>query len=166
MGPTIRFVCVNDVYSLENLPRLRSLVVHYAEVDRPDALLVTLAGDFVAPSILSSLDSGRGMVECMKAVGITHAILGNHEDDIATAELSKRLAELGAKCLGTNVHGFEPPLPAFDVVEVGGSPRRIRVGLVGVVMNDAAVYRRKPFRRRRCGARERGCHARSRAPHA
>src|SRR5580692_4059698 len=117
MGPRLRIVAVNDVYSLENLPRLKSLVLHHATVDRADRLVVTLAGDFVAPSILSSLDSGRGMIECMNDVGVTHAILGNHEDDIPTIELRTRVMELHAKLLVTNVPGFEPAEPAADVLE-------------------------------------------------
>src|ERR1700679_2436869 len=110
-GPRLRVVAVNDVYTLENLPRLRSLVKHHAEADPADVLLVTLAGDFVAPSILSSLDFGRGMVDCMNAVGVTHAILGNHEDDIPVEELRKRITELHATLLGTNVRAFTPTLP-------------------------------------------------------
>src|SRR5437773_1878119 len=92
-GPAARLVCVNDVYTLENLPRLRTLVQRAADVDPADVLIVTLAGDFVAPSMLSSLDAGRGMVDCMNEVPITHAVLGNHEDDIATAELRARIHE-------------------------------------------------------------------------
>ena len=139
-GPTLRIIAVNDVYSLESLPRLRTLVEHHRTTDRADAFLVTLAGDFVAPSILSSLDSGSGMVECMRMVGVTHAIFGNHEDDIPTEALRMRIAELGAVWLSTNV-AFEPPLPMSDVVTVG----RVKVGLVGVVMTDEATYHRPPF---------------------
>jgi 2',3'-cyclic-nucleotide 2'-phosphodiesterase (5'-nucleotidase family) len=95
-GPTLRIVAVNDVYSLENLARLRTLVEHHRRADAADVFLVTLAGDFVAPSLLSSLDAGRGMVECMKMIGVTHAIFGNHEDDIPTPALRKRIDELGA----------------------------------------------------------------------
>ena len=73
-GPTLRLVCVNDVYSLENLPRLRTLVQRASDVDPPDVLLTSLAGDFVAPSMLSSLDAGRGMVDCLNAIPITQAI--------------------------------------------------------------------------------------------
>lgn len=145
-GPRLRIVGVNDVYALDNLPRLRSLVRRCAEVDPADAFLVTLAGDFVAPSVLSSLDAGRAMVDCLRAVGVTHAIFGNHEDDIPTEELRRRVRELGATWLGTNTRGFEPALPAYQILEVGGDRgRRVRVGLLGVVMDDAAAYRRKPF---------------------
>ncbi len=145
-GPTLRIVCVNDVYSLENLPRLATLVRHHRTTNPADAFLVTLAGDFVSPSILSSLDSGRGMVECMNAVGVTHAILGNHEDDISIEELRARVRELHATLIGTNIPGFKPPLRAHDVVEIAApGGRTVRVGIVGVVMNDPAVYRRVPF---------------------
>lgn len=147
-GPTLRIVAVNDVYTLEHLPRLASLIRVAREVDPADHLLVTMAGDFVAPSVLSSLDAGRGMVDCMNAVGFTHAVLGNHEDDVPPEELRARVRELHAACLGTNVRGFDPPLPVSEVVNVrapGPQGREVRVGLVGIVMNDPTSYRRPPF---------------------
>jgi 2',3'-cyclic-nucleotide 2'-phosphodiesterase (5'-nucleotidase family) len=142
-GPRLRIVSINDVYALENLPRLATLV---AAAETPDLTLVVLAGDFLAPSILSSLDGGRGMVECLNAVGVTHVTFGNHEDDVPLLALQSRVGELHAKWLATNVHGFTPALPSSDVIEVtapGG--RTVKVGLVGVVMDDAAVYRDVPF---------------------
>jgi 2',3'-cyclic-nucleotide 2'-phosphodiesterase (5'-nucleotidase family) len=139
-------VCTNDVYTLEHLPRLRSLVQHAAAVDPADVLLATLAGDFVGPSMLSSLDSGRGMVDCMNMVPITHVVLGNHEADIGATELRERMAEFRGTWLSTNVVGFDPPLPSAQILEVGASAsRRVRVGLVGVVMDDPSVYRAAPF---------------------
>jgi 2',3'-cyclic-nucleotide 2'-phosphodiesterase (5'-nucleotidase family) len=141
--PRLRIISVNDVYSLENLPRLRSLVRHYAELEPRVTLVVALAGDFLAPSLLSSIDGGRGMVDCLNAVGVTHVILGNHEDDLPEDELWARLRELAAVCLGTNVRSRAgADLPRHDVIDVTD---RISVGLVGVVMADAAVYRGKPF---------------------
>lgn len=143
-APVFRIVSINDVYVLDNLPRVATLV----ESARAgaDALIVVLAGDFLAPGLLSSLDHGRGMVECMNAVGVTHVVLGNHEDDIPTEDLKLRIRELHAKCLGTNVSGeFDPPLPPNDVVEVTSGTGTLRVGLVGAVMDDANAYRRPPF---------------------
>lgn len=142
----LRIVSVNDVYSLERLPRLRTLVERARGADPADALLVVVAGDFLAPSLLSSLDAGRAMVACLRDVGVTHVVLGNHEDDIPLAELRQRMAELGAVWLGTNVHGFEPHLAARDVVTLKGASGAVRkVGLVGVVMRDEGVYRAAPF---------------------
>ena len=145
-GPTLRLVCINDVYSLENLPRLRTLVKEAAEVEPADVLLTTLAGDFVGPSMLSSLDAGRGMIDCMNAIPITFVVLGNHEDDIGPAALHARIAEMDATCISTNVLGFDDALPTSKIVEVAGAgTRTVRVGLVGVVMDDHAVYHGIPF---------------------
>ena len=145
-GPRLRLVCVNDVYTLENLPRLATLVRSFAETDRADVLVTTLAGDFLAPSLLSSLDAGRGMVDCMNAIPITHVTFGNHEDDVPLAELRKRVTELAGTWLATNVPRFSPALPRSQVLEVaapGGA--RVRVGLVGVVTRDPSLYRDVPF---------------------
>jgi 2',3'-cyclic-nucleotide 2'-phosphodiesterase (5'-nucleotidase family) len=139
--PTLRIVSVNDVYTLENLPRLATLVKARREEEPADAFLAVLAGDFLAPSMLSSLDHGAGMVDCLNAVGITHVIFGNHEDDVPAAELEKRIAEFRGTWLDTNAHAFGDRLPRTQVIEVGAA----RVGLVGVVMNDPSTYRDVPF---------------------
>lgn len=145
-GPRLRIVAINDVYVLDALPHLAGLVAHARATDPADTLLVTLAGDFVAPSLLSSLDAGAGMVDTLNAVGVTHACFGNHEDDIPPHELSARARELRATLLGTNLRGYDPDLPLSDVVEVRAPSGAVtKVGLVGVVMDDRAVYRRPPF---------------------
>jgi len=140
-APRLRIVAVNDVYSLQNLPRLRSLVRHHQTHDPADLLLVTMAGDFLAPSILSSLDAGRGMIDCLNEVPITHAVLGNHEDDVELDELRTRLHELSATVLMTNLHGLDERYPKSQIVQVGP----VQVGLVGVVDGDPTLYRGAPF---------------------
>jgi 2',3'-cyclic-nucleotide 2'-phosphodiesterase (5'-nucleotidase family) len=148
-GPLLRVVSVNDVYALDNLPRLASLLRVEAgpegEGGPPDAFLAVLAGDFVAPSMLSSLDRGRGMVDCLNAAGITHLILGNHEDDIPPAELHRRIREFRGTWISTNARSFDRRLVPHQVVEVASAGRTVRVGLVGVVMTDPSIYRRAPF---------------------
>jgi 2',3'-cyclic-nucleotide 2'-phosphodiesterase (5'-nucleotidase family) len=148
-GPSLRIVCVNDIYTLENLPRLATLVEHARTDDPADLFLSTLAGDFVGPSMLSSLDSGRGMVDCLNAIPITHVCFGNHEDDIPLAQLRLRIAEFRGTWLDSNVRGVEPALPAHQILEVKAEGKRtVKVGLVGVVMSDPTVYRGKPFGQR------------------
>jgi 2',3'-cyclic-nucleotide 2'-phosphodiesterase (5'-nucleotidase family) len=145
-GPTARLVCINDVYTLENLPRMRTLIQRAREASPADVFLTTMAGDFVGPSVLSSLDAGRGVVDCMNALPITHAVFGNHEDDIGPDALRARIKELDATVLSTNLLGFDAALPTSQIIEVQGpGTRRVRVGLVGVVMDDPAVYRPRPF---------------------
>ncbi|MBK8592976.1 MAG: bifunctional metallophosphatase/5'-nucleotidase [Sandaracinaceae bacterium] len=137
----LRVVAVNDVYVLDELPRLASLVQGARTRDPADCLLVTVAGDFLAPSLLSSLDEGRGIVDCLNALGVTHVTLGNHEDDLEPEDLLARLEELNAEVLLTNAVDFRGRHVVSDIVDVGGAP----VGLVGVVNGDPGLYRRLPF---------------------
>ena len=86
----------------------------------PDAVVVSVGGDFVAPSLLSTVDYGAGMVECLRLMGTTHCTLGNHETDIPHGELLARLDELGAVVVNSNVPqlpGLED-VPEVEVVEV------------------------------------------------
>ncbi len=145
-GPRLRIICVNDIYTLDNFSRLVNLVRHHAKADPADRYLVTLAGDFLGPSMLSSLDKGRGMVDVLNRIGVTHVCFGNHEDDIEIAEMRQRISEFSGVWLNTNMPEFLPPLPPYELLSIlapGG--RQVRIGLLGVVMDDKAVYRRKPF---------------------
>lgn len=137
--PRLRIVAINDVYTLENFPRLRTLIDRVRVEEPVDALLVTVAGDFLAPSLLSSLDQGRGMVDGLNAIGATHVTFGNHEDDVPTTALRHATELLKARWLSTNVSGFS--LPDHEVIDVAG----VKVGLIGVVTDDPALYRRSPF---------------------
>ncbi len=143
-GLRLRIISVNDVYSLENLPRLMRLAEHHRQTDPADVTLFVIAGDFVAPTILSALDAGRGMVDCLNALGVTHASLGNHENDIPPAELHRRVAELRGTWLSTNV-AFDPAMRRSAIVEVVRGTRRLRVGLLAVVMDDPFVPKGNPF---------------------
>ncbi len=135
----LRIVSINDVYKLDNFPRLANLL--RALVLPPPAVTITVvAGDFVGPSLLSSLDAGRGMVECLNAVGIDFATLGNHEDDIATADLHHRVSEFRGTWLSTNVD-FDPKMPRDAIVRAGDRA----VGLVAIVVDDPSMFRGAPF---------------------
>lgn len=76
MACTLRLICINDVYDIGRLP-------HYATARREEgsAAGVTLAlgvlpGDFVAPSLLSSLDKGAGMIDCLSQAGMDFVCIG------------------------------------------------------------------------------------------
>jgi 5'-nucleotidase len=75
MACTLRVIFINDVYELDLLPNFATA----REIESYGANTETigvLAGDFVAPSLLSSLDMGYGMVECMGASGINFCCIG------------------------------------------------------------------------------------------
>ena len=52
-------VQVTDVYTLENFPRLKTLL-HDVRETNPTTISM-LTGDFLAPYLLSSIDKGHGM---------------------------------------------------------------------------------------------------------
>ena len=54
----LRVIFVNDVYELDNWPRFITAVESLTE-DKENTI-VLLPGDFVAPSLLSSLDHAKG----------------------------------------------------------------------------------------------------------
>ncbi|CAK0845347.1 unnamed protein product, partial [Prorocentrum cordatum] len=78
----LRIIAVNDVYLLDNLPRLSTLVAQEANGMPRQNVVTTLAGDFLAPSLLSSLDFGSGMVTCLNRVPVDYVCFGNHEQDL------------------------------------------------------------------------------------
>ena len=55
MRRRLTIVAINDVYELTNFSRLKSLLKDVRET-RSNPVLACLAGDFLAPSILSSMD--------------------------------------------------------------------------------------------------------------
>ncbi len=135
----LRILSINDIYTLAYLPRLATLLRAHV-LPAPDVTISVIAGDFVGPSLLSSLDAGRGMVDCLNALGLDYAILGNHEDDIPATELHARVAEFRGTWLSTNVD-FDPKMPRDAIVRVGEH----QVGLVAVVVDDLALFRGAPF---------------------
>ena len=141
---TLTLVAVNDVYDLEHLPKLRTLVDE-VKAQREGKVITTLAGDFLSPSVLSSLDRGRGMVQVLNAVGVDYACLGNHEADVGLKALRKRLGEFDATLINSNVPGAVDGAPATAVVELPGGKR---VGLLGLLTSEPGVFR-KDVRTRR-----------------
>ena len=142
---TLTLVAVNDVYDLEHLPKLRTLVDAVKAERAGGTVITTLAGDFLSPSVLSSLDRGRGMVQVLNAVGIEFACLGNHEADVGLEALRKRLGEFEATLINSNVPGAAEDAPATAVVELPGGKR---VGLLGLLTSEPGVFR-KDVRTRR-----------------
>lgn len=159
---TVRLVSINDVYDLTKLPRLatfiRSLGIkeatenayptnrNFDDTIQPSA--ITLNGDFLSPSSLSSVDNGRGHVAAIRAAGITHVCLGNHEANLPLGVLKDRLNELGRRrktvVLNSNVSGLGRHTRELDIVR--STCGRIRVGLMGLLSDESDMFRNGTFR--------------------
>lgn len=146
-APGLRIVSVNDVYELDNLPRLRSLIDRRRAEHGGGAFLTTLNGDFLSPSILSGMDRGRSMVSVLNSLPISHVCFGNHEADLKMEELVERTQEFEGVWLNSNVPDFQPSLPVSDVVEATADDgSKVRVGLLGLLLSEKKVFRKDLFR--------------------
>lgn len=149
----LRIIAVNDVYNLDNFPRLKTLLSSESADLPPENILTTLAGDFLAPSLLSSLDAGLGMVAVMNEVPVDLVCFGNHDgNDIPYGKLLHRIEEFkGRAWLNSNMPGFRPELPTryvHDVTSNSGKPKARSVAFLGLCIGGGkfkAVYRDSAF---------------------
>lgn len=143
----LRIILINDVYELQNLPHFKALLE--AKRQGPDKTLVVLAGDFLAPSLLSSLDKGRGMVDVLNQCGITHVCLGNHETDVPSDALAQRIAQSDFVWLNTNMRELDDKIGCQtvpdDVIEIKHGSYMTKVALIGLLTEDPGLYRPGAF---------------------
>ena len=52
-----------------------------------------LSGDFLAPSLLSGLDHGAGMMDILNRIPVDYCCFGNHESDVPYESLQQRVLE-------------------------------------------------------------------------
>ena len=145
----LRLVAFNDVYELSNLPKLQAFLSKLSP--RPAAVI--LAGDFLSPSPLSSIDGGRGMVATLRAVGLTHCSFGNHEADLKLSTLHERVEDLSRSVVVLNSNMRNAPPDAtwissltkpFDIIE---SPcRKVRLALIGLLSDEPGMTRDGTFK--------------------
>lgn len=144
--PRLRVITVNDVYEIDHLPSLATAKKEAEADPKLDRVICVLPGDFVAPSLLSSLDSGRGMVHCLNSAGLDYACIGNHESDIEMKDLNKRREESEFTWINSNIPNFPradglPPMPEYCVIEVG----HFKVALLGLCGEDRSVMKPGAF---------------------
>jgi len=139
----LRIVAINDVYELDYLP-------HYATCRRKETLpsdagistsvtIGIMAGDFLAPSLLSSLDKGVGMVDCLNLCRLDYASIGNHEGDVPMIHFFNRIRESRFTWINSNMALHCPKdiaLPKYSILQVGSK----RVALLGLNTDDKAVF--------------------------
>ena len=112
---------------------------------RGQSMLVTLGGDFLSPSALSTARvdgqplAGRQAVSALNLLGVDWAVFGNHEFDLNEEQFRARLSEIKFGLVSSNVTDnngrlFAPALPsAVATVKAGG--RTLRLGLIGLTVD-------------------------------
>ncbi|KAI9318859.1 Metallo-dependent phosphatase-like protein [Obelidium mucronatum] len=110
----LKIITVNDVYKMHMLPSLATAID--IEKAKGFPLIVLLPGDFISPSLLSSLDKGFGMIDVLNQVGVDYVCFGNHEDDVDFASLKSRVAQSNFVWVNTNIPGIKLPEDVSDRV--------------------------------------------------
>lgn len=115
----------------------------------PDRTLFVLAGDFLGPSLLSSLDKGAGMIDCLNAIGVTHVCFGNHECDIPMECLPRRIRQSQFVWVNSNMQQLNDKLniatPEYDIIQVSSESMVKTVALLGLLTNEEGLYRPGSF---------------------
>ena len=86
---------------LGGLARVATLKQNLAKAGRTPFLV--LAGDFLSPSVASSVFKGEQMIAALNAAGLDLATLGNHEFDFGDDVLIQRMREAKFQWVVSNV---------------------------------------------------------------
>jgi 2',3'-cyclic-nucleotide 2'-phosphodiesterase (5'-nucleotidase family) len=136
---TLTFMHFTDIYELGpvdggkagGFDRLAHAIKQIRAQD-PEAQLL-FPGDLISPSLESSLFKGAQMVAAMNALGITAAVLGNHEFDYGPAVLQERLAESKFPWVVTNMYQADMSRVPNTHFTVSRRVRGIDVGYFGLL---------------------------------
>jgi len=142
---------VNDVYSTVpvdgpasagGVARVATLKQNLTAAGRTP--LLVLAGDFLSPSVASSVFKGEQMVAALNAAGLDLATLGNHEFDFGVDVLLQRMREAKWQWVISNVIDTNTGKPiggaAPYIVRTFGA---LKVGFIGLVLTTDEISRDK-----------------------
>jgi 5'-nucleotidase/UDP-sugar diphosphatase len=140
----LTFLQINDVYAAVpvdgsgGLARVATIKQRLSANGHP--VIMALAGDFLSPSVASSVFKGEQMVAALNAAGLDYATFGNHEFDFGIDVLKQRMSESKFAWVISNV------LDAKTGKAIGGSvPYAIRsvgtlkVGFIGLCLTTSQV---------------------------
>jgi 5'-nucleotidase len=137
---------LNDVYTAMpvdggkagGLARVASLKKKLAAEGRTPVM--TLGGDFLSPSIASSVFKGRQMVDALNACGLDIATIGNHEFDFGPDVMRQRMREAKFSWVVSNVVDEATGLPVggaatYLIRKYGG----LTIGYLGLCLGGEEI---------------------------
>jgi len=140
----VTFLQLNDVYTmvpidgLGGLARVATQKQQLAAAGRRPFLVI--AGDFLSPSVASSVFKGEQMVAALNAAGLDLATLGNHEFDFGDDVLIERMRESRFTWVISNVVDTNTGRPIGGavpyLVKTFGS---LKVGFIGLCLNTDEI---------------------------
>jgi 5'-nucleotidase len=148
LGPRVEapvtFLQMNDVYTmvpidgLGGLARVATQKQQLAAAGRTPYLV--MAGDFLGPSVASSVFKGEQMIAALNAAGLDLATLGNHEFDFGDDVLIERMKEARFEWVVSNVVDTNTGQPlggaAPYLVKTFGA---LKVGFLGLCLDTEEI---------------------------
>ncbi|MCU1383921.1 MAG: hypothetical protein JWL71_2618 [Acidobacteria bacterium] len=140
----VTFLQLNDVYTTlpvdgqGGLARVATLKQNLAKAGRTPFLV--LAGDFLSPSVASTVFKGEHMIAALNAAGLDLATLGNHEFDFGDDVLIERMHEATFSWVVSNVIDTNTGQPiggaAPYIIKTFGT---LKVGFIGLCLNTQEI---------------------------
>jgi 2',3'-cyclic-nucleotide 2'-phosphodiesterase (5'-nucleotidase family) len=140
----VTFLQINDVYTmvpiegLGGLARVATLKQELAKTVHAPFLVI--AGDFLGPSVASSVFKGEQMIAALNTAGLDLATLGNHEFDFGDDVLIQRMREATFPWVISNVVDTATGQPiagaAPYIVKTFGA---LKVGFIGLCLNTQEI---------------------------
>jgi 2',3'-cyclic-nucleotide 2'-phosphodiesterase (5'-nucleotidase family) len=140
----VTFLQINDVYTTVpiegqgGLARVATLKQNLAKAGRTPFLVI--AGDFLSPSVASSVFKGEHMIAALNAAGLDLATLGNHEFDFGDDVLIQQMKAATFQWVVSNVVDTNTGQPiggaAPLVVKTFGT---LKVGFIGLCLNTQEI---------------------------
>jgi 5'-nucleotidase len=140
----VTFLQINDVYTTlpvdgqGGLARVATLKQNVAKAGRTPFLVI--AGDFLSPSVASSVFKGEHMIAALNAAGLDLATLGNHEFDFGDDVLIQRMHEATFQWVVSNVVDTATGQPiggaAPYLIKTFGT---LKVGFIGLCLNTEEI---------------------------
>src|SRR5262249_40320139 len=139
---TLTLLTVNDVYEITPVQGQGGLaeLMTLLRAERATAThhLTTVNGDFLSPSLMSSMFKGAQMVALFNALGVDVVVFGNHEFDFDTEVTQQRMAESAFPWLGTNVLGPAGKPFGGSLATIPRQVRQLTVGFFGLLTPETA----------------------------
>jgi hypothetical protein len=140
---TLRIVHVTDVYTLENLPSLKTLIDKHKEDGITTISILT--GDFMMPYLLSTVDKGVGMMSTINRIPIDFLTWGNHEKDLPHSNMLAREREFNGVWINTNMQSHESFTNSscqkdYHMIELRNNDHVRKIALLGILSNSPSLY--------------------------
>jgi 2',3'-cyclic-nucleotide 2'-phosphodiesterase (5'-nucleotidase family) len=134
---------INDVYSTVpidgagGLARVATLKQRLSANGHP--VILALAGDFLSPSVASSVFKGEQMIATLNAAGLDYATFGNHEFDFGIDVLKQRMAESKFTWVVSNVLDANGKTIDSSVPYVVRQAGTLKVGIIGLCITSSTI---------------------------